>query len=129
MPMLRCDCCCGALTVCLIARYVEAAAFFATSDTRLRSIVKATMYFITARWCHKLLQVDVASVRANAAMFAARVQTVAPLAMCWGFLDATVRPVCRPSRNAPLQRDLYNGHKHVHALKYQTVRHSSSSTH
>ncbi len=37
---------------------------------------------------------------------------------CWGFVDGTVRPICRPKRN---QREVYNGHKRVHALKYQSV--------
>ena len=37
---------------------------------------------------------------------------------CLGFVDGTVRPVSRPSRN---QRVLYNGHKKVHALKFQSV--------
>ena len=37
---------------------------------------------------------------------------------CWGFIDGTVRPICRPGEN---QRVVYNGHKRVHALKYQSV--------
>ena len=37
---------------------------------------------------------------------------------CWGFIDGTVRPICRPKRN---QRVVYNGHKRVHALKFQAV--------
>lgn len=37
---------------------------------------------------------------------------------CWGFVDGTVRPVCRPGRN---QRVLYNGHKKVHSIKFQSV--------
>eukprot|EP00117_Sycon_ciliatum_P008679 scpid29032/ scgid11272/ len=36
----------------------------------------------------------------------------------WGFIDGTVRPMCRPS---VLQRPFYNGHKRTHALKYQAV--------
>ncbi|OWY97709.1 hypothetical protein PHMEG_00031699 [Phytophthora megakarya] len=36
----------------------------------------------------------------------------------WGFIDGTVRPVCRPSKG---QEALYNGHKRVHAFKFQTV--------
>ena len=36
----------------------------------------------------------------------------------WGFVDRTVRPVCRPGN---LQRSLYNGHKRVHAIKFQSV--------
>jgi nuclease HARBI1 len=42
----------------------------------------------------------------------------APLHSCFGFVDGTVRPICRPSRK---QKQAYNGHKRVHALKYQAV--------
>ena len=42
----------------------------------------------------------------------------ATLDNCWGFVDGTVRPICRPGRN---QRVVYNGHKRVHALKFQAV--------
>ena len=41
-----------------------------------------------------------------------------PLQNCWGFIDGTVRPVCRPQEN---QRTIYNGHKRVHAIKFQSV--------
>ena len=36
----------------------------------------------------------------------------------WGFLDGTVRPICRPKVQ---QRIWYNGHKRFHALKFQSV--------
>ena len=42
----------------------------------------------------------------------------AALENCWGFVGGTVRPICRPGRN---QRVVYNGHKRVHALKFQSV--------
>ena len=42
----------------------------------------------------------------------------AALDKCWGFVDGTVRPVCRPGEN---QRALYNGHKRVHSIKFQSV--------
>ena len=42
----------------------------------------------------------------------------APLQNCFGFIDGTVRPVCRPGAN---QRLLYNGHKRVHAIKFQSL--------
>ena len=42
----------------------------------------------------------------------------AALDNCWGFIDGTVRPICRPGRN---QRVVYNGHKRVHAIKFQSV--------
>lgn len=42
----------------------------------------------------------------------------AALENCFGFVDGTVRPICRPDAN---QRIVYNGHKRVHALKFQAV--------
>ena len=42
----------------------------------------------------------------------------AALETCWGFIDGTVRPVCRPGEH---QRTLYNGHKRVHAIKFQSL--------
>ena len=42
----------------------------------------------------------------------------AALDNCWGFIDGTVRPISSPKRN---QLAMYNGHKRVHALKYQSV--------
>ena len=42
----------------------------------------------------------------------------AALDNCFGFIDGTVRPICRPGE---LQRVVYNGHKRVHALKFQCV--------
>lgn len=41
-----------------------------------------------------------------------------PLPDCWGFIDGTVRPICRPGVN---QQASYNGHKRTHALKYQAI--------
>ena len=42
---------------------------------------------------------------------------VAPSDNCWGFIDVTVRPCCRPGIN---QRMVY-GHKRVHGIKFQSV--------
>ena len=36
----------------------------------------------------------------------------------WGFIDGTVRPICRLSHD---QRFFYNGRKRTHALKFQAV--------
>ena len=41
-----------------------------------------------------------------------------PISNCWGFIDGTVMPICRPSQN---QREVYNGHRRTHALKCQSV--------
>ena len=42
----------------------------------------------------------------------------AALKNCWGFIDGTVRPISRPGEH---QRVMYNGHKRVHAIKFQSV--------
>ena len=42
----------------------------------------------------------------------------APLENCFGFIDGTVRPICRPEKD---QRIVYNGHKRLHGLKFQSV--------
>ena len=41
-----------------------------------------------------------------------------PLENCFGFIDGTVRPIARPNQQ---QRIVYNGHKRVHSLKFQSV--------
>ena len=41
-----------------------------------------------------------------------------PLDICWGFIDGTTRKICRPEKD---QKVMYNGHKRVHAFKYQSV--------
>ena len=42
----------------------------------------------------------------------------APLNNCFGFIDGTVRPISRPGQH---QRIVYNSHKRVHSLKFQSV--------
>ena len=42
----------------------------------------------------------------------------APLENCFGFIDGTVRPIARPDQQ---QIIVYNGHKRVHSLKFQSV--------
>lgn len=41
-----------------------------------------------------------------------------PLNNCAGFIDGTLRPSSRPSRN---QKTYYNGHKRCHGLKFQGI--------
>ena len=40
----------------------------------------------------------------------------AALNNCWGFIDGTVRPIARPTRN---QNIMFSGHKRVHCIKFQ----------
>ena len=57
--------------------------------------------------------------RENLTSFAAVVHNKgALLDNCWGLVDGTVRPICKPKHD---QRAVYNGHKRVHALTVQSV--------
>ena len=42
----------------------------------------------------------------------------AALQNCFGFVDGSVRPIARPDEH---QRMMYNGHKRLHAIKFQSV--------
>jgi len=42
----------------------------------------------------------------------------APLSNCFGFIDGTVRGIARPQEN---ERVMYNGHKQLHSIKFQSV--------
>ena len=42
----------------------------------------------------------------------------AALQNCFDFVDGTVRPIARPDQH---QRVMYNGHKRVHAIKFQSL--------
>jgi hypothetical protein len=50
--------------------------------------------------------------------FAAAVERISGCDVCFGFLDGTIRPVCKPQ---DAQGEFYNGKDRVHALKYQIV--------
>ena len=45
-------------------------------------------------------------------------QKGAALTNCFGFIDGTVRPTCRPTQ---YQKIVFNGHKRVHSVKFQSV--------
>lgn len=41
-----------------------------------------------------------------------------PIYNCWGFIDGTARPICKPSVD---QQKFFSGHKRFHCVKYQSV--------
>lgn len=65
------------------------------------------------RWNHQLLNLHCLQQYADAVH-----QKGAALDNCFGFVDGTVKAISRPGQ---MQRTVYNGHKRVHALKYQSL--------
>ena len=76
--------------------------------------------FIYETCNHRLLQWNHQILNANALETYAAAITAKGLHLnnCFGFIDGTVRPICRPGEN---QQIVYNGHKRIHALKLLSV--------
>ena len=101
-------------------RYLDMLPRFGRPVPQLSMITNHVMNILYESWNHLLrtFQQGFLSVN-NLESFANAVhQCGAPLSNCWGFVVGTVRPISRPGRN---QRIVYNGHKKVHALKFQLV--------
>ena len=94
-------------------------------DTGPRAFMKIAnhmMDLIYGRWHHLLTRYnhDFLSLSPQKLLQYGQVieQAEAAFDNCWGFVDGTVRPVCRPGKN---QRAIYDGHKRVHSIKFQAV--------
>ena len=101
-------------------RYLDMIPRFAKAVSQFCLISNLVMDHAYTHWNHSLPTFNQHWLSANCietfpnAIF----QKSGALQNCLGFVDGTVRPVFRPSRN---QQVLYNGHKNVHALKFQSV--------
>ena len=51
-------------------------------------------------------------------MYNAAIEETGGVKGVWGFIDGTLRPVCRPTED---QRTWYSGYKKKHAFKYQGI--------
>ena len=101
-------------------RYSDLIQRFVRPVPELRMISNLVMDTIYQQHHHRLTQWN------NTLLSPALLETYAhavyqkgsPSSSCFGFIDGTVRPICKPGEN---QRIVYNGHKRVHALKFQSV--------
>ena len=101
-------------------RYGDLVYHFARPVPEISIINNHIMDLIYGRWHHLLTRYnhDLLSPPKLRQYTDAIQQAGAALDNCWGFIDGTVRPVCRPKEN---QRSIYNGHKPVHCIKFQAV--------
>ena len=101
-------------------RYLDMVSRFGRPTPELCVIANHTMDLVFNQWSRLLSNMNqnwLSPVALEAYAHAVH-QAGAALPNCWGFVDGTVRPVCRPEKN---QRVLYNGHKKVHSIKFQSV--------
>ena len=97
----------------MIPRFAKPVPVISMVTNAVLDMIYATHSPRITRWNHDILDPD------QMEMYAAAITaTGAPLQNCFGFIDGTVRPIARPVDN---QCILYNGHKRVHALKFQSV--------
>ena len=101
-------------------RYGDLVKTFARSVPQLSLICIELTDHIYDNWNHLLQTLNQEWLsRDNLLRYANAVYNKgAAIANCWGFVDGTVRPTCRPGEH---QRVMYNGHKRLHAMKFQSV--------
>ena len=130
-PVFRCHngtICDGAEGLCIImlkrfaypCRYSDIIPIFGRSVPELSMISNKVVDWMytthghkITQWNHDLLNPAVLNEYADATS-----NKGAALENCFGFIDGTVRPISRLDEN---QRIVHNGHKWVHALKFQSV--------
>ena len=101
-------------------RFGDMVARFGRPVPQLSMITNRIMDYVFDQYSHLLTHFNQPWLSRNSLRhFAAAIHDEgAPLENCWGFVDGTVRPLCKPDQN---QRILYNGHKRVHGIKFQSV--------
>lgn len=123
----RCTSCSGLEALCILlkrfafpVRYCDMVPLFGRSVPELCRIVYFMINFIFERNHFRLTSWNQSFLsRENLQLYANSIHDKrAPLTNCFGFIDGTVRPICSPGTN---QREVYNGHKRVHALKFQSI--------
>ena len=129
-PIFKCSngtICDGTEGLCIVlkrfaypCRYSDMMPIFGRSVPELSMICNQVTDWIynthghkVTRWNHGILNPPLIATYADGVHFKG-----AALDNCFGFIDGTVRPISRPMSN---QRVVYNGHKRVHALKFQAV--------
>ena len=90
---------------------------FGSSTCRMSRIVSSLRRLIFARFRSSLSNPPVLAPH-RLDVFCAAVQKKSGFGCCFGFIDGTVREICKPSA---LQGPMYNGKDRKHALKYQGV--------
>ena len=107
--------------LCYPCRYSDMVHLFARPVPVLCMITNQVLDYIYQAHSHRILQWNHQQLsQANLERFAEVVHRKgAPLNNCFAFVDGTVYPICRPG--TVNQRLLYNGHKRVHGIKFQSV--------
>ena len=101
-------------------RYFDLVPMFGRAIEEMSLISTTFTNFIYDRWRYLLQTMGQPWLAPDQLeIFAASIhERSAAISNCFGFVDGSLVPICRPGNN---QRIFYNGHKRVHAIKYQAV--------
>ena len=101
-------------------RYTDMVSRFGRNPTELCLIFNTVLKYVYATHEHRLRSWDQPFLRPqDLHRYTESIQQRgAPLQNCFGFIDGTVHRITRPKNN---QRVVYNGHKRVHGLKFQSI--------
>jgi len=101
-------------------RYSDMIARFGRPVPVMSMVTNTVLDYIFTTHSHRILQWNQAILQlAKLQIYADAVSlTGAALNNCFGFIDGTVRPICRPGEH---QHVVYKGHKRVHTLKFQSI--------
>jgi hypothetical protein len=90
------------------------------SQSAISEIVNELSMFLNDRWIHFFhFAHDTILSPENLSIYAQAIHRAgAPARTIFGFIDCTIRRICRPTLH---QRAAYNGHKKFHAQKFQAV--------
>ena len=122
------DCVCSRVdALCIVLRrfsypnrLCDLESFVGRPSSTLSLIINETVHQLWSLHRHRLTSLDLPWLQQHyLQQYADTIHMKgAPLQNCICFVDGTVRPICRPTCH---QRVCYNGHKRIHALKFQSV--------
>jgi len=93
---------------------------FDRSQASLSQIVNHTTDILYNDYSHKFYQLNQHWIMQRIPIYCAvGVRNGSPLNNCFGYIDGTVRPICRPGIG---QDVFYNGHHRTHAMKVCTIK-------
>jgi hypothetical protein len=99
-------------------RFADLVSFFGLQVPQLCLLFNWAVQFFYAKFGGHLRDVLMWRDSINEFVTALAAKGVPEQMRCFGFLDATLRPTCRPHTG---QRAIFSGHKRVHGLKFEML--------
>jgi nuclease HARBI1 len=98
-------------------RYCQLVREFGRSASAMSRLIKSLRQLLYHRFCNRLRHPPALSAE-ECACFASKCRAICGHPIVVGFIDGTVREICKPSK---LQGPMYSGKDRVHSLKYQAI--------